>query len=58
MKAGATVRLVQPVIEGVVQERRVNPTSDEIEVLVEWTDSEGQMVQRWFDEGQLQEVQT
>ncbi len=55
MKAGTQVRLIQPVIEGEVKERRFND-SDEIELLVEWTDADGQAVQRWFKAEQLQEI--
>lgn len=57
MKAGTLVRLIQPVIQGEVKERRINPATDELELLVEWTDADGQAVQRWFDADQLQEVQ-
>lgn len=56
MKAGTTVRLVQPEIRGVVRERRINESTDEIDVLVEWTDPQGQTLSRWFSAAQLQEV--
>lgn len=56
MKTGTTVRVVQPVIEGVVKERRINPVTDELEHLVEWTEDD-QLVQRWFDADQLQPVE-
>lgn len=55
MKTGTPVRLKQPVIAGVVKERRINSTSDEVECLVEWNE-DGQTVQRWFNEDQLEEV--
>lgn len=55
MKAGTPVRIVQPVIQGVVKERRINPTTDELELLVEWTE-DGQPVQRWLDADKLEEV--
>ncbi len=54
MKAGTTVRLIQPEIKGQVKERRINPTTDELELLVEWTDADGQIVQRWFDADHLE----
>lgn len=54
MKTGTQVRLIQPVIAGVVKERRINPATDELELLVEWTDAEGQLVQRWFEADQLE----
>ena len=55
MKTGTTVRVVQPVIEGVVKNRRINP-ADELELLVEWTEDD-QPVQRWFDADQLEAAQ-
>ena len=54
MKQGTTVRLIQPEIKGQVQERRINPATDELELLVAWTDAEGQLVQRWFEADQLE----
>lgn len=56
MKTGTAVRLIQPVIQGLVKERRINPATDELELLVEWTDADGQAVQRWFDADKLEEV--
>ena len=57
MKTGTTVRLIQPVIQGVIKDRRLNPTTDELEALVQWTDVDGQAVERWFDLGQLEPVE-
>lgn len=54
MKAGTTVRLIQPEIKGQVKERRINTATDDLELLVEWTDAEGQIVQRWFDADKLE----
>lgn len=56
MKTGTTVRVVQPVIEGEVKERRINPATDEMELLVAWTEND-QPVQRWFAADQLQPVE-
>lgn len=55
MKVGVRVRVVQPVIEGEVKERRINPVTDDIEVRIEWTEG-GQIVSRWFDQDQLEET--
>lgn len=55
MKTGTTARLIQPVIEGVVMERRINPVTDELEVLLQWTEN-GEPVSRWIDADQLQPV--
>lgn len=56
MKTGTTVRLIQPEIRGQVIERRISP-DDEVEVLVAYTDGEGQTHQRWFPAAQLEAVQ-
>lgn len=57
MKKGTTVRVVPPQpIEGTVVDRRINPETDELELLVAWTE-DGQPVQRWFDADELEEVQ-
>ena len=56
MKTGTTVRVVQPPpIQGEVMARRINPQSDDVELLVQWQEAD-QAVQRWFTEEQLQEV--
>ena len=59
MKVGTLARLVQPVIEGRIVERRINPATDELELLVEWTETDdGEPVRRWFDADVLEEVQS
>ena len=55
MKTGTTVRVIQPEICGQVKERRINPETDELELLVEWAE-DGEPVARWFDADKLQEV--
>ena len=52
MKTGTPVRLIQPVIAGVVKERRING-DDQLELLVVW-DEDGQSVERWFLAEQLE----
>lgn len=58
-KTGANVRLVPPPeIRGVVVERRINPATDELELLVEWTEpGHDHPVRRWCDADLIQEVQ-
>lgn len=56
MKAGDTARLIQPVIEGQVMERRINPDTDDIELRLAWTDAAGERNERWFPEQQLEQV--
>ena len=48
LKTGAAVRLIQPELRGEIVERRINPESDELELLVEWQE-DGQPVRRWID---------
>lgn len=56
IKTGATARVKPPPeIRGSVIERRVNPSTDELEVLLQWTEG-SETVERWFDEAQLEEV--
>lgn len=56
IKTGTTVRLIQPETRGQVIERRINPSTDKLELLFEW-DEGGQPVRRWVDADQLEEVQ-
>lgn len=56
MKAGDTARLIQPVVQGQIKERRFN-AADELEYRLEWTDPDGSTQQRWFAESQLQQVE-
>lgn len=55
IKTGATVRLIQPEIRGQVLDRRISKATDELELLVQWTEN-GQPVQRWIDEDLLEAV--
>lgn len=57
MKVGTTARLVQPVVQGEIVARRINP-ADQIEYQLRWTDAAGEQHLRWFLETQLEEVQS
>ncbi len=57
MKVGTTARLVQPVVQGEIVARRINP-ADQIEYQLRWTDTAGEQHLRWFLETQLEEVQS
>lgn len=57
MKVGTTARLVQPVVQGEIVARRINP-ADQIEYQLWWTDAAGEQHLRWFLETQLEEVQS
>ncbi len=56
IKKGAAVRLIQPEIAGPVLDRRINPETDEIELLVEFNDGAGETHQRWFDADKLEQL--
>ena len=55
MKTGAKVRLIQPVIEGTVTQRRINEATDELELKVAWQEGD-QTVERWMDADLVEEV--
>lgn len=57
IKKGDTAQLKQPVIEGVVLKRRINPGKDEIEMLLEFTDADDQLHRVWFEADQLEKVE-
>lgn len=52
---GTTVRQVVPVIEGVVNARRLNDDTGEVEYLVAYV-SNGEPAERWFLESQIAAV--
>lgn len=56
MKNGALVRLIQPEVKGVITTRRINESTDEIEVLVSWTNPDGTVESRWFDTNKLEVI--
>lgn len=56
IKKGDVARLVQPEIKGPVVDRRVNPDTDEIEMLLSYVDNDGHEQQRWLNESQLKAV--
>jgi len=55
IKTGASVRLIQPELRGEVIERRINPQTDELEVLVEWQEN-GSPARSWVDAEVVEEV--
>lgn len=58
LKSGTPVRLIQPEIRGEVIQRRINETTDALEVLVSYADAGGETHQRWFAADQVEEVQS
>lgn len=48
IKKGQRAKLKQPVIAGDVIDRRINPDTDEMELLLDYQ-TEGVSAQRWFD---------
>lgn len=53
---GSQVKLVQPIIQGEVLETRYNNDAESLERLVQYADVDGELQQRWFLDGQLEEV--
>lgn len=53
---GTAVKLIAPVISGVVKEIKYNNESNSLEMLVEYVDAEGETHTRWFAESQLEAV--
>jgi hypothetical protein len=51
---GQQARLIQPVIQGEVLDTRYNKDAAELEQLVSFTDSGGDVQERWFLESQLE----
>lgn len=52
-KIGDTVKVKAVVPQGPVIRMRMDETTGQISYLVEWTDAEDQMQQRWFTEDEL-----
>lgn len=57
IEVGQTVRLVQPVIQGEVLDIEYDKTSKSLAMLVEYTDAQGAVNQRWFPEPTLEVVE-
>lgn len=55
LKIGTQVEFVQPVLKGEVLEQRI--FNDVINYLVEYTNDEGSVHQRWFTEFEISEAQ-
>ena len=55
LKIGTQVEFVQPVLKGEVLEQRI--FNDVINYLVEYTNDEGSVHQRWFAESEISEAQ-
>lgn len=57
IEIGQTARLIQPVIEGDVKDTQFNKSAGELEHLLTYIDSEGEVQERWFLASQLEVVQ-
>lgn len=58
IKKDDAVRYVTPAIEGKVVSKVFDEDTDGFQLLVEWTDPNGDTHQRWFTEGELELVTT
>lgn len=56
LEVGQQARLIQPVVQGAIVDTQYNKDAKELEHLVEWTDADGEVQQRWFLESQLEAI--
>ena len=54
MEEGNKVKLVQPTINGVIVDTRYSKQARQLEHLVEYTDTDGEIQSRWFLENELE----
>lgn len=54
IKTGDTARLKQPEIKGTVKQRVIDDDTDRIRLKLEYTEPDGTVTERWFDEDQLE----
>lgn len=54
LKRDDAVRLVQPIIRGVIITKAFDDAIDAFRYLVRWTDGDGEVVERWFAEGEIE----
>ena len=54
MEIGNQVKLIQPVIQGEIKDTEYNKDSKELQHLLEWQDSAGNLCSRWFKESELE----
>lgn len=57
MKKGSEVRIIQPTLIGVVNKVEWDEVADEKRFLVDFSESEGKISERWVTESQLELVQ-
>lgn len=57
IKTGDKARLIQHPIEGVVKQRAIDDDTDAIRLKLEYTEADGTVTERWFDEDQLEAAQ-
>lgn len=56
MEAGNKVRLIQPVIEGVIIDTEYDKEAKRLRHLLKYADAEGQTQMRWFYESELEMI--
>lgn len=56
MESGNEVRLVQPVIQGVIIDTEYDKDAKQLRHLVEWSNESGEGQKRWFVESELEVV--
>ena len=56
LDVGQSAKLITPVIQGTVADVRYNKEAKTMEYLLEWTDADGDIHQRWFNESDLEVI--
>ena len=54
MKTGDEARLIQPTIQGFIIDTEYDKEKEQLRHLLEYPNSEGEIIQRWFSEGELE----
>ena len=54
MKTGDEARLIQPTIQGFIIDTEYDKEKEQLRHLLEYPNSEGEIIQRWFTEGELE----
>ena len=54
MKTGDKAKLAHPVIQGLIIDTEYDKEKEQLRHLLEYPNSEGEIIQRWFSEGELE----
>jgi len=57
MKKGSEVQIIQPILKGIINKVEWDEDADEKRFLVDFSESEGKISERWVTESKLELVQ-